>query len=999
MLFVLLVSLRGIASFYTDYLWFSSLDLSSLWRDILAAKVTLTLVGGAIFFVLCWGNLVVADRIAPQFRPLVADDDLIERYLEMVGRRAGLIRAALVGLLAVLFGLSLGGRWNEWILFANRVDFGETDATFNTDIGFYVFELPFLTSVLSWAFSAVILVLLVTILGHIVNGGIVFQTQGERTTPQVKAHLSVLLGVLALIQAGRYWLGRYSLTFSTRGTVDGASYTDYNVDLRVTYLLVVIALFAFGLFIANIWRRGWVLPMMAVGLWVFVAALAGGLVPAFVQRFRVEPSESSMERTYIQQNIAATRAAYGLNVEEKDFVWQGDLDADDLADNVETLRNVRLWHPTIMEASFQRDQKIRSFYAINDVDVDRYTIDGRMTQVLIAARDLTVDGVRQSSWEATHLTYTHGHGVVAATANDRTPSGDPSLIARDVPMRTTGALPEPDQPGLYFGEGIGGYVVTNTEREEIAYQGEGNTTETTRYGGADGVELGSGLQGFMRRTAFALRFGQFNMMISGNITPESRVLLQRDIRTRVEAIAPFLAYDHDPYVVVLPDGRIRYILDAYVTSAHYPNAERADTGGLDERSGLFGRSFSYARNSVKAVIDAYDGTVDLYVVDEEEPILSAYRKAFPDLFTDLSEAPEGLEDHFRYPEDLFTVQTQMWAKYHVSDPDTFYNGNDEWSVPREPGLTTVRDAQTTERLGPDGQPISSDDLYTSQYLLMQLPGEEAASFVLLRPYVTATQGASSQNQLSGFIVARNDPGEYGQLESFVLPTSVLPDGPNLAADGIQSDDTVAELRRSLCQGASVCEMPAPSLIPIGNSIMYVQPLFVAGTELGAPRLEKVIVSYQSATRTQIEVDDTFRGALEKIFGDGVPEGIADTELAPGVGADPDPEPDPNGEGEGEPVPGETPGETTEPTAPTQPTQPTVPEGRVEELIGLASSAFTDAEAAARQGDQVTYARKIDEAKGYVRELDELTGAAEPSGTGDDEPVTDSGSIPTTTTGT
>lgn len=992
-LFLLLISLRGIASFYTEYLWFQSLELTSVWRTVLGSKFSLTVIGALVFFVLCFGNLYLAERIAPAFRPSNGDDDLIERYHELVGRRAGTVRLGLAAFLALVVGISLGSSWNEWILFTNRVDFGQKDATFNTDVGFYVFQLPFLTTVASWLFSGLILILIVTLMAHVVNGGIRFHTNLDRVTPQVKAHVSVLLGALALVQGGRYWLDRYQLTFSTRGTVDGATYTDQNVQMRVIYLLIAISVFAFGLFIANIWRRGWVLPAMGVGLWIFVAVLAGGIVPAFVQRFRVEPAESSMESRYIKQNIAATRASYGLStVETKDFDFKGDLDSKALADNVGTLSNVRLWDPSIMRDSYERQQQFKSFYEINDVDVDRYEVNGKLTQVMLAARDLATAGVQQSSWEATHLAYTHGYGVVGATANDKTSSGDPDLLARDIPVKTDAEGPSIDRPGIYFGENKSGYVITNTDRKEIDYQ-SGNVTKFKAYDGKDGIALGSGPSGFLKRAAFALRFGDVNPLVSGNIKPDSKVIVERDVTARVKSVAPFLAYDADPYVVLL-DGKVKYVLDGYTTTRNFPNAQRADAGGLDSKSGLRGRSFNYARNSVKAVVDAYDGTVDLYIVDTKDPIIKAYDKAFPDLFTPVSKAPQELVDHFRYPEDLFTVQTQMWAKYHVTDADTFYNRTDEWTVPREPGVTTVTNAKATT-LGPDGQPLSPDDRYKSQYLLMKLPGDEDESFVILRPYAAATSGSTSgsgQNQLTSFMVASSDPDDYGSLQTYVMSGASPPDGPNLAADGIQSDDIVANLRRDLCQGKSVCDLPTPVIVPIDNSLLYVQSFFVAGTDVGAPKLENVIVSYQSSTGTDVAVAGSFREALVKIFGDDVPEGIEDTNVSSSNGGSGTTDP---GTGSEDPGTGST---TTTTTTPSDPGGGGTISAQEAELIDKIVTAFDDADDAARQGDQVKYAQKIKEADGYADDLAALR-EKDANGSGSGGSTTTTTTPATTTTST
>lgn len=948
-LFVLLVSLRGIAGFYTDYLWFDSLDLGGVWSRVLTTKATLSLIGGVVFFALCWGNLLIAERLAPVFRPSSGDEDLIERYHEMIGRRAWLVRLGVALFMALIIGVSLGASWNDWILFTNGVDFGQKDAVFHTDIGFYVFKLPFLISAASWLFSSMVVVFIITVLAHVVNGGIRFHTQLDRVTPQVKAHLSVLMGALALIQVGRYWLSRYELTFSTRGAVDGATYTDVNVELKAIYLLMLIALFAFGLFIANIWRRGWVLPGMAVGLWVLVAVIAGGMVPAFVQRFRVEPTESSMEKKYIANNIAATRNAYGLTgVDSQEYDWTAkDISASTMEASAGTLDNVRLWDPNSMKDRYREDQEIRSFYAINDVDIDRYEIDGKETQVMIAARDLATSGIKQGSWEATHLTYTHGYGIVAAPANDQTSSGTPVLLAQDVPVRSEGKL-KVTQPAIYFGENNTGYVIVNTDRKEIDYQDEDGTTKYTSYKGADGVKIGSGVQGFVRKAAFSLRFGDINPMVSGNIKADSKVLLERDVTSRLKAVAPFLAYDHDPYPVVL-DGKVVYVVDAYTTTRNYPNAQRADTGGLDSSSGLYGRSFNYARNSVKAVVDAYDGSVQLYVMAEDDPLIQAYQKAFPKLFTSGDEVPQELRDHFRYGEDLFTVQTQMWAKYHVKDADAFYNGNDEWSIPEDSGATE-KSGDTNTPIGPDGQKLTSGDRYPSQYVLMQLPGEEETSFVLQRPYVTSTDDSESgggEGQLRALIVAKGD--DAGTLKTYTLPTADPPDGPNLAAADILANGDVAEKVKNLCSDKRVCTFAAPSILPVGNSLMYVQTFLSAADKDNAPKIEYVIVNYRRpGDQSDVKLDTTLYGALVQIFGDKVPTSVqgGDEASAPESGG------------------------TTE-----QPDEGEAPSGTLSEresqLIDRLVKAFDDADAAARKGDQVTYAERITEASRLAEQLQQL----------------------------
>lgn len=956
-LVVLLISLRGIAAFYTDYLWFDSLGLGGLWRRVIVTKAGLTFLGGVVFFILCWVNLLIAERLAPVFRPSNGEEDLIERYHEAIGRRAWLVRVLVALFLALVIGVSLGAAWTEWVLFTNAVSWNSKDATFNTDIGFYVFRLPFLTSALSWLFSSLVVIFVVTVLAHIVNGGIRFHNQLDRVTPQVKAHLSVLLAVLALVQASRYWLDHYALTFSTRGTVDGATYTDVNVTQRAYYLLMLIALFAVGLFIANIWRRGWILPVMAVGLWVLVALIAQGIIPAVVQRVRVEPTESSREREYIANNIEATRIAYGLDVEGDEEVtdWTDPLSAEDLQANTPTMDNVRLWDPSLIGQSFAAEETLQPYFQVGDVDVDRYEVDGEIRQVMLAARDANPAGANQSSWESTHLVYTNGYGVVAAAGNDKTSGGDPVLLASGIPVDTDG-LPDVSEPRIFFGEDSGGYVIVNTDvkvpADELATAGG----IFDPYEGQDGIEIGSGVAGFVNKAAFSLRFGDIDPLLSGSIKPDSKVLMGRDVNDRVKALAPFLAFDHDPYLVLTPDGRLQYVVDGYTTTRNYPNAQQADTGGLPDDSGLRGRSFNYVRNSVKAVVDAYDGTVTMYVVDDEDPLIQAYAKAFPDLFTPGSEMDESLKEHLRYPEDLFTVQSQMWTRYHVEDPDDFYKEIDAWAVPAAVGSVRQTGKQVVE-VGPDGRELTDGDRYPSQYVYLQLPGDDDASFVLLRPFVTASDSATSggQNQLRALLTGAVDENGRTTLRQFRYDRKDAPDGPNLAAEDIQGNAQVSEVVRDLCTNVTTntCTFTSPTIVPVADALLYVQSLAVAGKEQQAPRIKYVIVNYVAAEDPRIEIATSLRGALVQLFGSDVPTSIEDA--------------------------GSTP--ITDPTDPTEPTdpgetpstgeQPSTGTEREDELIDGIVQAFADAEEAAAEGDLVGQATELEKASELAAQLQEL----------------------------
>ena len=928
-LFLLLTSLRGIAGFYTDYLWFDSLGYKGVFTGVLGAKISLAALFTAVFFVVLWLNLFVADRLAPRFRPAGPEEEVIERYHELIGGRTGLVRTAVALLFALIAGLGVSGQWNSWILFRNATDFGVNDAEFGMDVSFYVFRLPFLTFVVDWAFASIVIVLIVTAVAHYLNGGIRVQGPAQRVTPQVKAHLSLLLGALALLKAAGYWLGRFELTLSTRGAVDGATYTDVKAQLPALNLLVLISLVAFLLLIVNIWRRGWILPVLAVGTWAVIAFLVGTVVPAFIQRFTVEPSESSRERPYIERNIEATRVALGLDqVSTRPFAATDNLTGRDLQDNAETVRNIRLWDPAQLQRVFQRLQEFRPYYRVTDVDVDRYVVDGEIRQTLLSTRELDTADVPQRSWEARHLAYTHGYGTMMAAANSKTPSGGPQLLQRDIPVVAPDELAV-EQPGLYIGEGLSGYVVTDTDRQEIDFQDE-DGTEFTQYQGADGIGIG----GLVRRTAFSLRFWDFNVLISGNIRSDSRILIMRDVRERVEALAPFLHFDGDPYATVV-GGRVRWIVDGYTTTNRFPYAQRAELGQLPPGSGL-DHGFNYVRNSVKAVVDAYDGTVTYYVVDDSDPIAAAYRKAFPELFSDGDDVPDELRAHFRYPEDLFRVQTNMWGRYHLEDPDDFYNQNDAWNVAQDPeavenGLTGA------QPLDAQGRPIARprEARIDPYYLLMRLPDEEQTEFLILRPFVPVSSD-DSRKEMTAFMVAKSDPDSYGEIVTYVMPRNNLPDGPGLAAASIAADEEVATTQTLLGREGSNVRFGNLIVVPIEESLLYVQPFYVEATSTRVPELRKVIVYYGDT----VVIENTLQEALEALFGE-APE----TDEAAG------PDDDEGDEG--------TTGD---------------PGDDIADLLDRAAIAFEEADAALAEGDLGRYQQRIQQGRRFLDEARRRSGA-------------------------
>ncbi len=785
--------MRGIASFYTEYLWFKSLHLSGVWTGILGAKSALAIIFTLVFFVMAWVSLTVADRLAPAFR--MGDgsgEDLVERYHELVGTRGGLVRIAVAALLALIEGTSVSSQWRDWILFTHRINFGSTDATFHTDIGFYVFQLPFLRFLIGWTFGALVLVLLVTLLAHYLNGGIRMQVPGDRVSPQVKAHLSVLMGLLLLVKAGGYWLQRYQLVFSTRGTVDGATYTDVNVQIKAIYLLIIICVTSFVLFLVNIRRRGWVLPIIAVGLWAFVAILAGQAVPGLVQRFRVQPDEPQKERPFILHNIAATRMAEGLSqVQTRNFAADGNLDGAQLDENDDVVRNIRLWDPAVVVKSLQISQGsgLRDYYDIGKVDVDRYKIKGQVTEVNVAARELNPSGIPQSSWVAQHLTYTHGYGGVLSPSNATTSGGQPLLDIKNVPQVVSNNAPAMSQPRIYVGEGQSGYAIVKTRASEFDFEDDAGNAKNTSYSGTDGIELNS----FMKRFAFALRFGQIDPLISSQVTSHSRILLQRDVRGRLDAVAPFLQWDSDPYPV-FTNNTTEWVVDGYTTTTRYPNAQRADTGDLPGNSELK-IPFNYVRNSVKATVDAYNGTIKIYIFDPTDPLIRAYRKAFPELFQPESAIKPPLRAHFRYPQDLFRVQTTMWGRYHITNPLTFYSRTDEWNVAPDPALNGVNNTSSSAVTVPAASNNVSNQPTGGRvepyYLELHLPGSKKTAFTLIRPFV-ATSRNNDTRALTAFLAVSSDPGTYGQLQSYVMPPSSPPAGP---LDIVQAMNANADVSR------------------------------------------------------------------------------------------------------------------------------------------------------------------------------------------------------------
>jgi uncharacterized membrane protein (UPF0182 family) len=936
------LSLSGIANFYTTYLWFHELGLGRVWRGVLGTKVALVAVFSLAFFLLLWVNLVIAERLAPRFRAVGSgpEDELVQRYREAVGGQAGRVRVVVAALFALLAGSNTAGQWNNWLLFRNSVDFRTADPQFGRDISFFVFRLPFLSFLVDWLFVAVFIATVVTAVAHYLNGGIRLQSPGPRVSAQVKAHISVLLGLLALLKAAAYFLQKYELSFSTRGAVHGATYTDVKAQLPALQLLFWISLVAAVLFLLNIRRQGWVLPVIAVGLWAFIAVIVGAVVPAFVQRFRVDPAEVQREQEYIGRNIVATRAAMGLDrIRKRPFPYDENLTAQDLAENAPTIRNIRLWDPTYVGSTYQKEQEIRSYYKFNEVDIDRYTIGDEPTQTIVSARELNSADLQTQSWVNRHLQFTHGYGAVVSPANAVTADGKPEFLVRDVPPRGT---PQITEPRIYFGERQPGYAIVNTEQQEIDFQMPEGGTQESRYQGKGGVPLGS----LVRRAAFAIRFADQNVLISGLIKPDSRALYNRDIRERVREAAPFLRYDADPYPVIVK-GRILWVQDAYTTTSRYPNAQRANVEQLPMESGL-NASFNYVRNSVKVVTDAYDGTMTFYLVDPDDPLVQAYAKAFPKLFTPRSAMDPELEAHLRYPEDIFRVQTNMYGRYHITDPVEFYGGTDAWNVSQDPGTGRPSDKPQEVRVLDAARRVVSTKTKRMDptYLLLRLPGDEKESFLILRPFVAASTQDKQQN-LTAFMTAKSDPGSYGTLEVFELPRGDQIDGPLLIDSRIKNNSEITQAMTLLDDKGSQALQGNVLVLPVKNSIVYVRPLYVQAENNRIPGLKKVIVVFAD----RVEMGNTLQEALTKVFGSApqtLEKGPAVAPPATGVAPPPPPGP--------------------------------AASSTVRTLLERAQAAYREAQAALTRGDLAEYQRKVNDMADLVRQASEQA-AADAAGSG------------------
>ena len=845
---------RAIATFFTNYLWFDSVNLNSVWIKILLTKGALVGATSLLAFIFIFTNLRLAVRATPVmdiFESFESQDPL-SRFRAWTNER--FLRYRLWGSIGLSLFLGAGASqlWEQVLLFLNQQSFGVTDPVFQADVSRYVFGLPLYRLFVSWGFQLVIFTSLIIVLFFVATGALQLR-QGRlpEVSSGAKAHLSVLLAFIAILKAFAYRLDSMELLYSPRGKVFGASYTDVIAHLPALNLLILISLFGAVLLLVNIKRRGWLLPATAISLWLAVSIIVGGLVPAAIQRFRVVPDELNKELPYVENHIDYTRLAYGLDsIEEKSFAASPDLSQNDISNNKQTVDNIRLWDPTVLAETYSQLQEIRAYYALQEVDVDRYRINGELTQVMVAARELDQTNLPAVGWVNERLQYTHGFGVVFSPANNVASQGQPDFYVKGVPATTTVAELEVEQPRIYFGESADSveYVVVNSLQDEVDYplSTEGQSVAYTNYSGDGGVGIGS----FFRRLGFALRYSELNLLISNQLSDDSKLIMERNIVSRVKKAAPFLYTDNDPYLALI-DGNLFWIIDMYTVSDKYPYAQPADTGRINENSGL-PVNFNYLRNSVKAVVNAYDGTMNFYVVDENDPIMTAYNDIFPDLFSPKSEMSSELLDHIRYPEDLFTIQSDMYRDYHMTDPRVFYADEDPWVIPSDssttPRVATLRGEFTEIGFKP----------MLPYYLLMSLPGETDLSYLIFQPF-----NPENRPNMQSFLVADADPENYGQLIDFRLPKGEFVDGPSQVATRINQDPDISQIFTLLDQQGSSVIKGNLFVVPINQSILYYQPIYLQGEQNPLPEFKFVVVVFQD----RIIMSETLSEALASIFGD------------------------------------------------------------------------------------------------------------------------------------
>jgi uncharacterized membrane protein (UPF0182 family) len=831
-----------LAGFVVEVLWYNEIHQQGVFWHTLWTKVWLGFVFGLLFFLLLYVNLVIARRLRPDVMVVPNPLDPMERFRDATEPYLRWLLPLGAAVLALLVGLSVSGNWQEYLLWRNAsgVSFGVPEPLFHRDPAFYVFSLPWLRFLQGWLFSSLIGVTLLVGIGHALWGAIRPQAPAfaDKVTPAARAHLSVLLGLIMLVKAWGYWLGRFDLLTSKRGVVEGASYTEVKAQLPALNFLAIVAVICAVLFFANIRLKQWSLPVVAVGLLAIVSVLLGTAYPAFVQQFKVKPNEQQLELPYISYNMAATTHAFALDaIDQQQRPEVGSaLTASQIRDNRTTVSNIRLWRPSALLKNFQSFQQVRDYYNFLDVDVDRYPIgpEGDPRVIMISAREINQEGIpaAAATWQNKHLAYTHGFGAVAAQVNSATTEGNPVLTLKDLPP-AEGGEPPLTQPRFYYGETAQEPFVVGGTSSELDY--EGAPPGIVPYSGQGGIPMGN----IFKQALFAWNFRDINLLLSNQITPQSKLMIYRDVEQRAAKAVPFLTFDDDPYLAIV-DGRPQWILDAYTGTSGYPYSQAVS--GAAATNGLIGGTYNYIRNSVKIVVDAYDGTVTYYA-NLSEPIISVWNKAYPNLFTDINEAPPDLSAHFRYPENLLQIQAYQYANYHVTDPAAFYKRSDFWQISPDPTIDVAA-----------GAPLPPMRPY---YQLLKVPGATTEEFQLVLPFVPA-----GRPNMVAWMAASSDQPDYGKVTVFELPEGTTVEGPFQVYARINSAPEFSAQKTLLNQQGSKLTFGDLLVIPIDDSFLYVLPVYVESTQGSQiPELKRVILI--NGTGGDVAIGNTLTDALSK----------------------------------------------------------------------------------------------------------------------------------------
>jgi uncharacterized membrane protein (UPF0182 family) len=906
---IVLGLLGGAVTLITDVMWYDALGRRDVLQTRLWAQVVLFLIGFVAMLVPALLSIWLARRIAPQapVRRLGGIE------LPDASRLIGVGLAALAVLLALGSGAAWSGNWETILVFLNGEAWGTKDPTLGRDIGFYVFDLPFWRFVQGWAMTTLIIVGLLTLGAYAARA---LRWQFHLSAP-VRAHLSVIGALLLVVVAAGYQFDIAELAYSRsgwNGNVQAALYTDMNARLPANAILTVVALAAAALLLLNTWFKTLWLLALAGGAWIVLSVVVGGLYPSFVQTVQVNPNELNVERPYLRKHIEATRAAYDIDaIQARRFTGEQDLTRAVLSEDAATIDNLRLWDYRPLLTTFGQEQILRFYYEFLDVDIDRYQIGGEQRQIMLSARELDVDKFgADRTWTNEHLVYTHGYGITAVPVDAVTPQGTPDYLVSGINREPQLPIGE---PRIYFGEATNSWVVTSTDTNEFDYPVDTDGAEgdaETVWSGTTGIGIGNPIT----RALFALRFSDFNLLISSQLTDESEVLFRRNIRERVSEIAPFLEYDDDPYLVSA-DDRLLWVWDAYTITNRYPNAQPLP--GTSRFAGA-----NYLRNSVKVVIDAYDGTVRFFLSDPDDPIIAAYARIFPTLFEPMEAMPAELVPHLRYPEDLFLAQNEAFLLYHLPATDagasTFYNQDDRWAIPT--------DAST-----------GTDAPMEPYYVIMRIPGEEEAEFVLIQPLVP-----EGRRNMIAWVAARMDPGHYGEKIAFQFPTGTTTHGPEQIEARIGQDDAISEQFTLWTNAGSSVVRGNLLVLPIGDDgLLYVEPVFLRAEGAPFPEFVRVIMVDQQ----RVAFAETVEDGLRQLLGEAEPP--------------PPEEPEPSEPGESpapSPSPGESPGELP---------------SDVEGLIVEAQRLYDEAQSALDRGDLGTYQQRIDDLAEVLDRLGELTG--------------------------